>query len=87
MKFKYDNLIFPFFQQRPRYIQGVSRTDIPIAANVESVNPDNPFYSRETQEGIRMIGPAIEVLAANEYLDAHKNAVSVRLALNPQNKL
>jgi len=26
-----------------------------------------------------MIGPAIEVMAANEQLDAHKNAVSVRL--------
>lgn len=34
-------------------------------------------------EGIRTIGPAIEVMAANEQLDAHKNAVSVRLdALN-----
>lgn len=30
-------------------------------------------------EGIRHIGPAIEVMAANEQLDAHKNAVSVRL--------
>lgn len=32
-----------------------------------------------TKEGIQTIGPAIEVLAANEYLDAHKNAVTVRL--------
>ncbi|MBQ8501112.1 MAG: histidinol dehydrogenase [Bacteroides sp.] len=30
-------------------------------------------------EGIRKIGPAIEVMAANEQLDAHKNAVTVRL--------
>lgn len=30
-------------------------------------------------EGIRTIGPAIEIMAANEELDAHKNAVSVRL--------
>lgn len=30
-------------------------------------------------EGIRNIGPAIEVMAANEQLDAHKNAVTVRL--------
>lgn len=44
-------------------------------------------FQEVTQEGIRMIGPAIEVLAANEYLDAHKNAVSVRLTFNPQNKL
>ncbi len=30
-------------------------------------------------EGIRKIGPAIERMAANEELDAHKNAVTVRL--------
>lgn len=30
-------------------------------------------------EGIRAIGPAIEVMAANEKLAAHKNAVTVRL--------
>lgn len=32
-----------------------------------------------TPQGIRNIGPAVEVLAANERLDAHKQAVSVRL--------
>ena len=31
-------------------------------------------------EGIRTIGPAIEEMAANEFLNAHKNAVTVRLA-------
>lgn len=36
-------------------------------------------YQEVTAEGIATIGPAIEVLAANEYLDAHKNTVSVRL--------
>ena len=30
-------------------------------------------------EGIRTIGPAIEEMAANEHLDAYKNAVTVRL--------
>lgn len=30
-------------------------------------------------EGMRAIGPAIEEMAANEHLDAHKNAVTVRL--------
>ena len=30
-------------------------------------------------EGLNIIGPAIELIAANEQLDAHKNAVSVRL--------
>lgn len=36
-------------------------------------------FQEITSEGIATIGPAIEVLAANEYLDAHKNAVSLRL--------
>ena len=30
-------------------------------------------------EGIRAIGPAIEVMAANEHLDAHRRAVTIRL--------
>lgn len=30
-------------------------------------------------EGMKAIGPAIEIMAANEQLDAHKNVVSVRL--------
>ena len=30
-------------------------------------------------EGLNIIGPAIKLMAANEQLDAHKNAVSVRL--------
>ncbi len=30
-------------------------------------------------EGLAKIGPAIEIMAANEQLDAHKNAVTVRL--------
>jgi len=30
-------------------------------------------------DGMSAIGPAIEVMAANEHLDAHKNAVTVRL--------
>ncbi len=36
-------------------------------------------FQQLTKEGIQQIGPAIEVLAANEYLEAHKNAVTVRL--------
>ena len=32
-----------------------------------------------TSQGIQTIGPAIETMAANEQLDAHKNAVTVRL--------
>ncbi|MDR0349681.1 MAG: histidinol dehydrogenase [Tannerella sp.] len=33
-----------------------------------------------TQDGLRTLGPVIEVMAANEQLDAHKNAVTVRLS-------
>lgn len=36
-------------------------------------------FQEITREGIQTIGPAIEVMAANEQLDAHKNAVTVRL--------
>ena len=36
-------------------------------------------FQEITREGIQHIGPAIEVMAANEQLDAHKNAVTVRL--------
>ena len=36
-------------------------------------------FQEITREGIQNVGPAIEVMAANEQLDAHKNAVSVRL--------
>ena len=36
-------------------------------------------FQEITKEGIRNIGPTIEIMAANEYLDAHKNAVTVRL--------
>ena len=36
-------------------------------------------YQELSAEGIGCIGKAIEVMAANEHLDAHKNAVTVRL--------
>ena len=36
-------------------------------------------FQEISREGIQNIGPAIEVMAANEHLDAHKNAVTVRL--------
>lgn len=36
-------------------------------------------FQEITREGIQNVGPAIEVMAANEQLDAHKNAVSIRL--------
>ena len=36
-------------------------------------------FQELSQEGIQNIGPAIEIMAANEQLDGHKNAVAVRL--------
>ena len=36
-------------------------------------------FQELTREGLHRIGPAIETMAANEQLDAHKNAVSVRM--------
>lgn len=36
-------------------------------------------FQKITQEGLKAIGPAIEIMAENELLDAHKNAVSIRL--------
>jgi histidinol dehydrogenase len=36
-------------------------------------------FQELTPQGITTIGPAIECMAANEALDAHKNAVTVRL--------
>lgn len=36
-------------------------------------------FQKLTEEGICAIGPSVEIMAANEQLDAHKNAMSVRL--------
>ena len=36
-------------------------------------------FQHLTDEGVRQIGRAVEVMAANEQLDAHKNAMTVRL--------
>lgn len=36
-------------------------------------------FQEITREGLQRIGPAIETMAANEQLDAHKNAVTVRM--------
>lgn len=36
-------------------------------------------YQKITETGIKNLGPAIEIMASNELLDAHKNAVSIRL--------
>jgi histidinol dehydrogenase len=36
-------------------------------------------FQQLTEEGIRNIGPAVELMAAAEQLDAHKNAMTLRL--------
>ncbi|WP_373494119.1 histidinol dehydrogenase [Aquiflexum sp.] len=36
-------------------------------------------YQKITEQGIKNLGPTIEILADNELLEAHKNAVSIRL--------
>ena len=36
-------------------------------------------FQELTAEGVRRIGPAVVCMAANEQLDAHKNAMTVRL--------
>ncbi|MDR0795557.1 MAG: histidinol dehydrogenase [Tannerella sp.] len=37
-------------------------------------------FQEITAEGLKTLGPVIEIMAENEQLDAHKNAVTVRLA-------
>jgi len=36
-------------------------------------------YQEITQEGLKGLGPVVELMAQHEELDAHKNAVSLRL--------
>jgi histidinol dehydrogenase len=36
-------------------------------------------FQEITEDGLRLLGPTIEVMAANEQLNAHKNAVTIRL--------
>ncbi len=37
-------------------------------------------YQKITPKGLKTLGPAVEIMATNEQLDAHKQAVSIRLA-------
>ncbi|MDO8968827.1 histidinol dehydrogenase [Algoriphagus sp.] len=43
-------------------------------------------YQKITDEGLKTLGPVVEVMAANELLEAHKNAVTIRLNYLKQNK-
>jgi histidinol dehydrogenase len=43
-------------------------------------------YQQITPEGLRKLGPVVETMASHELLEAHKNAVTIRLAyLEAQN--
>jgi histidinol dehydrogenase len=46
--------------------------------NLDSYNRKITFQHL-TEDGIRSIGRAVEVMAENEQLDAHKNAMTVRI--------
>lgn len=46
--------------------------------NLDSYNRKVTFQHL-TEEGVRSIGRAVEIMAENEYLDAHKNAMTVRI--------
>lgn len=46
--------------------------------NLDSYNRKITFQHL-TEDGIRSIGHAVEIMAANEQLDAHKNAMTVRI--------
>ncbi len=43
-------------------------------------------YQKITAKGLQALGPAVEIMAANEQLDAHKNAVTLRLNSLKTNK-
>uniref|UniRef100_UPI004048AB60 histidinol dehydrogenase n=1 Tax=Algoriphagus sp. TaxID=1872435 RepID=UPI004048AB60 len=43
-------------------------------------------YQKITPKGLKALGPVVEIMAANEQLDAHKQAVSVRLEYLKQKK-
>ena len=67
------------------YVSGTNHT-LPTNGYAKAYNGVNlDSYMRKvtfqhlTREGLRGIGPVIEVMAAGEQLDAHKNAVTVRL--------
>ncbi len=36
-------------------------------------------YQKISPEGLKNIGPTVEIMAANEHLEAHKNAITIRL--------
>lgn len=43
-------------------------------------------FQKISPEGLKNIGPTVEIMAANELLEAHKNAVSIRLKYLKSNK-
>jgi histidinol dehydrogenase len=43
-------------------------------------------YQKISPEGLKNLGPTVEIMAANELLEAHKNAVTIRLNYLKSNK-
>ncbi len=43
-------------------------------------------YQKISPEGLKNLGPTVEIMAANELLEAHKNAVTIRLKYLKSNK-
>ncbi|SDD49626.1 histidinol dehydrogenase [Algoriphagus faecimaris] len=44
-------------------------------------------YQKISPEGLKNLGPTVEIMAENELLDAHKNAVTIRLNYLKENNL
>ncbi|SHO59746.1 histidinol dehydrogenase [Algoriphagus zhangzhouensis] len=44
-------------------------------------------YQKISPEGLKTLGPVVEIMAENELLEAHKNAVTVRLNYLKKNKI
>ncbi|MFC3414400.1 histidinol dehydrogenase [Algoriphagus hitonicola] len=44
-------------------------------------------YQKISAEGLKNLGPTVEIMAENELLDAHKNAVTIRLNYLKENNL
>ncbi len=43
-------------------------------------------YQKISPEGLKNLGPTVEIMAANELLEAHKNAITIRLKYLKSNK-
>ena len=65
----------------PTYGYAKSYSGVSLDSYVKKIT-----YQKITAEGISLLGPTIEIMAANEQLEAHKNAVTLRLKHVKENK-